>query len=75
MAVDIIDYDGPVYCIELPRYHTLWTMRNGKTSWNGNCRCTYLSVWDSKREMNTEPPVINLTPLPYLSTVNNEDTI
>ena len=38
--VEEIFYDGKVYCVELPKYHTLWVMRNGKTSWNGNCRCT-----------------------------------
>ena len=38
-SIDKIKYDGMVYCVELPKYHTLWVMRNGKTSWNGNCRC------------------------------------
>lgn len=38
-VVDKIKYSGKVYCVELPKYHTLWTMRDGKTSWNGNCRC------------------------------------
>ena len=28
-----------------------------------NCRCTYLSVWDSKKDVNSEPDVVNLTPL------------
>ena len=44
--VDEIKYDGMVYCVELPKYHTLWVMRNGKTSWNGNCRCTANYVYD-----------------------------
>lgn len=39
LSVDIIDYNDYVYCVELPKWHTLWVMRNGKTSWNGNCRC------------------------------------
>lgn len=39
LTVDVIDYDDYTYCVELPKYHTLWVMRNGKTSWNGNCRC------------------------------------
>lgn len=39
--VDKVDYTGMVYCLELPKYHTLWTRRNGKTCWNGNCRCSY----------------------------------
>ena len=38
-TVDVIPYTDLVYCVELPKYHTLWVMRNGKTSWNGNCRC------------------------------------
>jgi intein/homing endonuclease len=38
-TVDKIPYDDFVYCVELPKWHTLWVMRNGKTSWNGNCRC------------------------------------
>ena len=40
LAVDRVDYDDYTYCVELPKYHTLWVMRNGKTSWNGNCRCS-----------------------------------
>ena len=40
LTVDRVDYDDYTYCVELPKYHTLWVMRNGKTSWNGNCRCT-----------------------------------
>jgi DNA modification methylase len=27
-----------VYCVELPRYHTLYVRRNGKTAWCGNTR-------------------------------------
>jgi len=38
-TVDLIEYNDYVYCAELPKWHTLWVMRNGKTSWNGNCRC------------------------------------
>ena len=66
-AVDKIPYNGMVYCVELPKYHTLWTRRNGKTSWNGNCRCTYLTVWKSKTDPPKNPYVINLTPDNYLS--------
>jgi SPP1 gp7 family putative phage head morphogenesis protein len=35
-----VSYDDMVYCVELPKYHTLWVRRNGKTAWSGNCRCT-----------------------------------
>lgn len=62
-TVDKVPYDGMVYCVELPKYHTLWTKRNGKTSWNGNCRCTYLSVWESKGAVPDEPYTVNLTPI------------
>lgn len=64
-AVDKIPYDGDVYCVELPKYHTLWTKRNNKTSWNGNCRCTYLAVW----KKNRVPPE-----KPYTTNLINEDT-
>jgi hypothetical protein len=40
MTMDIVPYDDKVYCLELPKYHTLWVRRKGKTSWGGNCRCT-----------------------------------
>ena len=40
-TVETIKYDDYVYCVELPKWHTLWVMRDGKTSWNGNCRCAY----------------------------------
>ena len=39
-TVDEIESHDIVYCVELPKYHTLWVMRNGKVSWNGNCRCS-----------------------------------
>ena len=39
-TIDKIEYHDTVYCLELPKYHTLWTRRNGKTCWNGNCRCS-----------------------------------
>lgn len=29
-------YDGPVYCLELPKHHRLYVMRDGKPSWCGN---------------------------------------
>jgi SPP1 gp7 family putative phage head morphogenesis protein len=37
--VDIVYYDDMVYCLELPKWHTLWVKRNNKTSWGGNCMC------------------------------------
>jgi len=32
-----VDYDGYVYCAEVPTYHTLITRRNGKVLLSGNC--------------------------------------
>ena len=29
-------YNGYVYCVELPKYHKLYVMRNGKSCWCGN---------------------------------------
>lgn len=29
-------YVGDVFCVELPRHHTLYTRRNGKAHWSGN---------------------------------------
>ena len=46
LTVDRVEYGDYTYCVELPYWHTLWVMRNGKTSWNGNCRCT--PVWSMK---------------------------
>jgi hypothetical protein len=34
---NIVDYDGMVYCATLPKNNTLFTRRNGKTLWSGNC--------------------------------------
>lgn len=58
--VEKIDYTGMVYCVELPKYHTLWVKRNGKSSWNGNCRCSYGPVAESIT-LNPSPEPVNLT--------------
>lgn len=34
------NYNDYAYCVVLPKYHTLWIMKNGKTSYGGNCRCS-----------------------------------
>jgi len=31
-----IQYNDYVYCVELPKYHKLFVMKNGKTAWCGN---------------------------------------
>lgn len=33
-----VDYNDFVYCVEVPKYHTLFVRRNGKTLWSGNSR-------------------------------------
>ncbi len=39
IKVSKVDYEGYVYCVELPKNHTLWVRRKGQTVWSGNCRC------------------------------------
>lgn len=58
---DTITYDDYVYCVEVPEYHTLWTLYEGKTTWNGNCRCTVGAVLDNVNRVLDEdaPAVIN----------------
>ena len=57
---DIIDYDDYVYCVEVPEYHTLWTQYNGKTTWNGNCRCVIAGVVDSgvNKDIDEDAPSV-----------------
>ena len=33
---DTVKYKGMIYCVELPRYHRLFILRNGKGCWCGN---------------------------------------
>ena len=41
MEVEQIRYNDYVYCVEVKKYNTLLTRRNGKVIWCGNCRgCT-----------------------------------
>lgn len=40
-----VDYDGVVYCAELPRHHVLLTRRNGKVLWSGNCEGVEPAYW------------------------------
>ena len=63
-TVDKIEYTGDVVCLELPKYHTLWVKRNGKTSWNGNCRCNYSAHIP-------EPDSLDSFDIGSLSIVNN----
>ena len=36
-AEEWVDFDGMVYCVTLPKNHTLYVRRKGKTVWSGNC--------------------------------------
>lgn len=47
---NLIPYDDYVYCVELPKYHTLLIRRNGKVCWTGNCRTTTIPYFP---EMDT----------------------
>ena len=62
---DIIEYDDYVYCVEVPLYHTLWTSYNGKTTWNGNCRCVIASVIDDSvnKDIDEEAPSVLDAPI------------
>lgn len=44
-----IDYDGMVYCVELPKNHIIYIKRNGKCSWTGNCE-EAIRFWRSPDE-------------------------
>lgn len=41
-----IPYNNYVYCVELPKYHTLLVRRNGKVCWCGNCRTTTIPYFE-----------------------------
>ena len=42
---EIVNYSDMVYCVGLPKYHTLWVRRNGKTVWSGNCMCYTINLY------------------------------
>ena len=41
MSISEEPYDGFVYCVSLPRNHTLYVRRNGQCAWSGNCKFTF----------------------------------
>ncbi|MBQ6220036.1 MAG: hypothetical protein IJH63_00300 [Methanobrevibacter sp.] len=76
--IDKIEYNGMVYCLELPKYHTLWTRRNGRTCWNGNCRCSIRHDNGSRLDPElTRGWVVNMTNNDYTlnHTYSNPDDI
>ena len=59
---NLIEYNDYVYCVEVPEYHTLWTNYNGKTCWNGNCRCNVSAIVENVQEVidkNSQPVIDN----------------
>ena len=48
MEIEDIEYDDFVYCIEVPKYHTLLVRRNGKVCWSGNCRTVIAPYFDDE---------------------------
>ncbi|MCP3682125.1 MAG: hypothetical protein GY861_05480 [bacterium] len=67
-----VHYEGYVYCVEVPKYNTILTQRNGCICWNGNCRCIVISVSDEpitkvpakviKQEKKDMPSVLRKNP-------------
>ena len=57
--IEKIHYEGMVYCLALPKYHTLWIRSNGKTSWNSNCRHDELEPFEEP----TENPLMEVSPI------------
>ena len=49
---------------EKERIHNIFELIKGENfpPFHPNCRCTYLSIWDSKEESPKNPPIIWLTP-------------
>jgi hypothetical protein len=46
-----IHYEGFVYCAELPKYHVLYTRRNGRALWSGNCEGVAPIYWQTTDTM------------------------
>ena len=73
-TIDIIPYDDMVYCLELPKWHTLWVKSNNKTSWGGNCECTLIAASDpsdNPEDPSSYPDNIDGT----MQSVNDDTTL
>ena len=46
MEIKDVEYNDYVYCVEVPKYHTLLVRRNGKICWSGNCRTVTAPYYD-----------------------------
>ena len=65
MKKEWVDYDGYVYCVEIPtKWHLLFVRRNGKTIWSGNTRAgrllgtMFLKFVDNLGEVGRELGVV-----------------
>jgi hypothetical protein len=45
MKYEEIEYNDLAYCVELEKNNTLYTMRNGRCIWSGNCKHTLTVVF------------------------------
>lgn len=43
--VNEVDYEGVVYCCNVPPHHLIYARRNGKPIWCGNCRPGYPTIY------------------------------
>jgi len=48
---DKVAYNSDVYCVELPKWHTIYVRRNGQPSWSGNCRTSNPPITRSYSEL------------------------
>jgi len=42
---EFVEYNGYVYCVEVPPHHTIYVRRNGQPFWCGNCAGNVVWVW------------------------------
>lgn len=68
--IEIVPYDGIVYCLEMNKNPILFVRRNGKEAWSGNCRCTMITV----REKDlTEEQKASLIEKGYLESIHEQE--
>lgn len=69
----IVDYNDMTYCVQLPKYHTVWVRRNGKTTWSGNCMCYLTDIYPEikyyVRNLAKQEPEKEVAP--YIKEVND----
>jgi SPP1 gp7 family putative phage head morphogenesis protein len=60
--LSVEQYKGFIYCVEVPKYHTIWVRRNGKTVWAGNCRCVLVPITQDEEWEESPPPPATCRP-------------